>query len=392
VAAILLVVVIASISNGSSDAPAADLGGDYPAFYGAGRMAREGAWDRLYELQEQVAVQEDLHPEGEQVARLFAYPPQVALAYQPFAALDYHWSYLVHTLMMGMLLWLAILMARPMIPWLAGRELLALSFALVFWPMYRAITGGSNTALTVFLVIAVWRLVHEDRQFAAGILLALLLYKPQFALPLGGLFLLGRYSRLIAGAVVGAVAFFALGAYLQGIGWVWRWLSSASEFGKLDADLNGHSSISFLGFLQNAIGVDSVVAGTLGWLLAALTAAALAWMWGLKRTVPLGHKIALTMPGILLLSPHAMSHDGAVVLITTAIVVSAVGTRRASPWLIAILLLGASQFWISSIGFSPGFPMLLLVAWWAYRETALGIGPGSEQLAASQAAPQRWAR
>ena len=370
--AILVAMLVSSVAAGNSDSPAADLGGDYPAFYGAGRLASEGAWADLYDLDTQVAAQSDLHPAGEATARFFAYPPQFALAYQPLAALDYHWSFLLHTLIMGTLLWLSILISRPMLPWLNGRVLPALAGALLFWPMFRAVTGGSNTALTVFLMMAAWRLVHEDMPFVAGLALSLLLYKPQFALPMVGLFLLARYWKVVAGAAVGAIPFYALGALLQGPDWPLTWVTSASEFGTLDAEINGFSSISLLGFLQNAFGTDALVANALGWGLAAATAAALAWIWWRSGRGGLASKMAVTMPGVLLLSPHAMSHDAAVGLIAVAVIVGFVGLTRAGPWIVAIWILGATGPWISDIGFSPGILLLLLIVWWAWRESDLG--------------------
>lgn len=377
IVAVFVAVAVSAVAAADSPTPGVEIGGDYPAFYGAGKQASDGAWDDLYDLEAQFAAQAGLHPEGDEVAIFFPYPPQVALVYQPLSSLEYHWSYLVHTIVMGLFLWLSILTARPMIPWLEGRVLQALAAALLFWPMFRAVTGGSNTALTMFLIVLMWRLVHEDRVVAAGIVLALLLYKPQFALALGGLFLLARHTRVVAGAVIGAIPFYAVGVWLQGWTWVTDWLSSLPGYADVDAEINGHSSVSFLGFLRNALGVDAPLAHTLGWALAALTTAGLAWLWWRRDAVDLSGRMAVTMPGILLLAPHTMTHDGAVALITVAILVGMIGTNRAAPWLGAIWLLGATQAFIRTLGFSPGLPMLLLILFWAVRVT--GVIRASEE-------------
>jgi hypothetical protein len=360
-------VVFSTIAAGNSDAPAETVGGDYPAFYGAGSIAAEGDWDELYRFDRQADTQAGLHPADEgKVARFFAYPPQVAALYRPLAALDYHWSYLVHTILMSLLLWGAVLLARPMIPWLKNHGPLAMAAALVFWPMFRAVTGGSNTALTLFLIVAGWRLVYEDRGLSAGFVLAALLYKPQFAIPLVGLFLLGKYWRVVLGAIAGSVVFYLWGALLQGWSWGPDWIEVASDFGARDAELNGHSSISLIGFAENLFGVGMSPAVLPAWIAAAATALFLSWLWWRAGSADLPFLMAITMPGILLLSLHAMSHDGAVIVLTAAVAVGASERRAWTPWVAVIWVLGASQSMIKQLQFSPGLLMLLIALLWAW--------------------------
>ncbi len=63
----------------------------------------------------------------------------------------------------------------------------------------------------------------------------------------------------------------------------------------------------------------------------------------------------------MLLSPHAMSHDGAVVMLSVAVVVGLWDWRDWLPWAAIVWLLGASQMMIRQLGFSPGFLMLFVV-------------------------------
>ena len=362
IAAIAIALLVATLTAADSSAPAERVGGDYPAFYGAGQIAADGDWEDLYEFDRQVEAQAGLHPADEgEVAWFFAYPPQVAFVYQPLAALDYHWSYLLHTMLMAMLLWASVLLARPMIPWLAGRAVAAFAVALLFWPMFRAVTGGSNAALTVFLIVAAWRLIHDDAPIAAGLVLAGLLYKPQFALPLIGLFLLAGYWRVAAGGAIAAMVFYATGAALQGWAWGADWIDSASSFGRLDAEVNGHSSISLIGMAENLFGVGTSPVVIAAWALAGAIAVFLSWLWWRNGNNDLAGLLAITVPAILLMSSHAMSQDGAVVLITVAIVMGFSMSKRWMAWFLTIWALGASQMLIQQLGFSPGFVMLVVV-------------------------------
>jgi hypothetical protein len=382
-AAVLIAVglaVIASVlmwetGRGPDDAP----GGDYPAFYGAGRIVLDGDMADLYSLDRQAEAQRGLFGDEERdAAWYFAYPPQIAVVYAPLAALPYGWSYLVHTLLMALALAATVRLLQPMVPWLEGRFLPALAASLVFWPMFRAVTGGSNPALTGLLIVGAWRLVRDERPYLGGMVLALLWYKPQIALPLLGLFFVARRWRVVAGAAAVTVPFWMWGSALLGWGWVGDWAHLAGDFGRLDAEINGHSAISWLGFLQNWLGVDNTVAAVAGWGCAALTALALAWLWARRGRGGLDGALAVAIPGILLISPHAMSHESAIVLITVAVVLQ---RARGPRWMVAVVwLLGLAQVFILALGFSPGFVLLLVLLGWAlvvFRGDLLGPGPAA---------------
>lgn len=376
-------VALAMAANGS-DAPAETVGGDFPAFYGAALIAADGDWDNLYDFDRQVAAQADLQ-EFEESARYFAYPPQVALAHAPLAAFDYGWAYLIYTAVMFLLLVAAIRLAEPMLPWLRGRTWLAAAIALSFWPMLRAVTGGSNTAITLFVIVAAWRLIEEDKQLAAGLVLSLLLAKPQLAVPLIGLMLVIGLSRVVLGAAAGSVAFYLSGVPLGGWSWPLDWWETATTFGRIDSEVNGYSSVSWLGFFENALGVGDSVAVIVGWLLAAATSLALVWLWRRHGRRRLPALMAIAMPGILLLSPHALSHDTAIILVALAVLHHA---GRLPRELVGVVwLLGLSQMWIRSIGFSPGFFILLIVAWWVL--TRLGLLDGAGEPSAARSLPSR---
>lgn len=341
-----------------------NLGDDYPAFYGAGRIAAEGDWDELYEFDRQVEAQSEIFA-GEPVAWYFPYPPQVALAYRPFAALPYRASYLLHTATMTMALALAIVLISPMVPLLRRRTMPALAAAAAFWPMFQAVTGGSNTTLTLLILAAAWRLVHEDHDGIAGAVLAALLYKPQYGIPLIGLFFLARGRRLLMGSLSGSAFFYAVGALVLGVRWPLEWWDRVSSFNMTDAAVNGFSAISWFGFLGNAFGTGRVGISTLALVLSATTAVALALLW-YKSALALDAKIAMAVPGILLLSPHTVTHESAALLLTVAIVVNRRGTQPR--WFLAVLWgLGLASLWIRTIGFSPAFVAVLLVGGWAWE-------------------------
>lgn len=382
--ALAIAVTFAALMASGSNSPADVVGGDYPAFYGAGRIALDGDWDQLYDLDRQIDAQRDLYPAGdEESVWFFAYPPQVALAYAPLASLPYAASYLAHTLIAALALWASVLLARPMIPWLRGRVALAVAASMLFWPMFRAVTGGSNTTLTLFLIVAGWRLVHDGHPLVAGLVLSGLLYKPQFAVPIIGLYLVGRHGRVVLGSVAGSVLFVGTGVMLRGWGWMGEWIRAAVDFGAIDSEVNGHSSISIVGFTENIFGTGFSPAVATAWVIAAGVAVFLSWLWWRADRRDLAVLQAFTVPGILFLSPHAMSHDGALVVVTVAVAAATWAAASWRPWAAVIWLLGASQLGIRVLGFSPGFIMLIVLAAWLWiplrdRGRWLGIGSTGE--------------
>ena len=360
--------VVLALAADRSATPAKDVGGDFPAFYGAARIAADGDWATLYDFDRQVAAQADLQ-ENVGSARYFAYPPQVALAHAPLASLSYGQAYLVFTAVMFLALVGAVKLAAPMVPWLEGHTWPAVAMAMTFWPMLRAVTGGSNSALSLLLVVAAWRLVHDGHHLVGGLVLAALLFKPQLAIPLIGLMLIIGLGRVVAGATIGAGLFYLAGVPLTGWDWPVKWWERARAFNMIDSEVNGFSSVSWLGFLENGRGVGEPVAVTVGWILAGLTTLALIWAWRRNGASRLPALLAVAMPGILLLSPHALSHDTAIVLLTFAVLHQ---LRLFPVWLAALAWgMGLSMMWIEDFGFSPGFFMLVLMAWWT--ATRLGL-------------------
>ncbi len=83
-------------SNGLQTARGGRIGGDFPAFYGAGKLVRSGQVDSLYDASAQRRAQDGLLPGVEDGWIHFAYPPYVAAAYVPFTFLSFKGAYIVH--------------------------------------------------------------------------------------------------------------------------------------------------------------------------------------------------------------------------------------------------------------------------------------------------------
>lgn len=355
--AVVAAFAISVLGSSGADTVSGRLGGDFPAFYAAGSIVGDGDWADLYDPDRQLAEQARLFPGSDDSFLYFAYPPHAAAAYRPLAALDYRLAYALHSVLMAGAAVAALALIRPMVPLVRRRFELTATAVLLFNPVLRAVTGGQNTALTLLGVAAVWRLLHDDEDLAAGLVVALLLYKPQVAVPLAGVLLLARRWRAVGGAAVGAVAVWGLGALLAGPAWLANWWTEVRAFAELDADVNGHNAISWLGVTEHLVGAGSTAAYALAGPFVLATVVAVSVVW-LGDRVDLATRFAVTAAGVLLMSPHAMFYDAGLLVITGVVALDRLGAR-AAPVVGTVWVLSWSQLASGALGLAPMFVLMV---------------------------------
>ncbi len=375
-AAVAIAFVIVLTTGSGSRTLTGRVGADYPAFYSAGQIIAAGEAPALYSAQKQHQYQKTLL--GDESGLLpFAYPPFVALAYAPLSQLPFRWSYAVHTLLMITALCFACRLMQRIYPEVLHSLYFWVFFALTYYPMFRSVFGGQNTALSLLLIVLCWHRVITARQIEAGLYLGLLMFKPQFAVPLAGLFLLSGRWRVCAGAAAGALALYALGALVSGPNWPLIWIDAASRFAALDAAANSANAISWLGFSEAVLGPGNPAALTLGWGLTALTILAISAIWWAGgRRADIGAQMALAAICLVLISPHTMYYDMGLILITFAVLLGP--PYRTKPGVVAGLwAMGLVQVLSPLAGFSVGFPALLFALCFAIARlghAATGVG------------------
>ena len=322
-------------------APGGRLGGDLPAFITAGRLAADGNWASLYDEETQQTTQADLFEEEDRLLP-FVYPPFVALAYQPLAAIPYRAAYLVHALLMGLALLAALLLIRPVFGWMQQLSLVVLFTAsLTFYPLLRAVLGGQLSPVTLLLFAAVLRLEFEDRALAAGAAAGLLLFKPSYGVPLALLLVAGRRLRMLGGWAATAGALYAIGAVLMGPGWPAEWWAWVSGFAPRNFAANATHFVSVPGFVGSLFGEG---AGNAALVVAALIfglgAAAVWFAVSARPDLRVGTAAAV----VIAIAPQAQFYDAGVLVLPVALLTSGAVSRRwlllALAWLAGLLHLG----------------------------------------------------
>lgn len=312
-----------SFSTGT-DTLTGRLGGDFPAFYAAGSIVADGDVAELYDFERQRLEQEEIFESG---FLAFAYPGYVAAIYSPLALLPFRLAYLIHTIAAGAAVGVSVVVARSFSPTARRYPWLVAAAALLAYPLLRAVLGGQNTAFGLLVIVVAWALLSARRDLAAGLIVSLLAYKPQFLIPIAGvLFLAGRY-RATLGTGLGVAAHYLAGVWLSGWRWPLDWWNNAIRFANLDQAVNGPRSISWRGWealyqiedpLADAPG-SPLLGPAADWVWVGLAAVTVVWIAiiairrGRRDTLGI---LAMTLPAMLLMAPHAMFYDAGLALPT----------------------------------------------------------------------------
>jgi hypothetical protein len=312
------------------------LGADYVVFYAAGTLARtnpEALFDPVALQDAQAAAIGRTELEG---YHAWVYPTFVAAAYAPLTLLPYVASYVVYTLLLVALAWVAAGRLTALAPSLAPWRETVFLVTVLFYPLLRATAGGQNTAITLALYAAIGAALLRASDRQAGLLLGALAYKPHFAILTAFLVVLVRRWRALAWSVPVCLAWYAIGALVSGPDWPVHWWASVARYRALEADTNGPLLVSFLGVCERIFGAGSMAALAIG---AAASLAVLAVAAARSRSHPLPVLWAIGAAAIVLASPHTQFYDLGLLVVVVAVAVDRLGRRVAGPvialWLFA---------------------------------------------------------
>ncbi len=206
--AVLLVAVVFL-----ADRPPINERTDFSVTYIGSRMVYLGLGPKLYDLAEQQKLKRVLLPDAEPL--IYEHPPFEALLLAPLGALRYKTAYLIWGLI-NVAIWLMLTyLLRPYAP--APRDDLGyLALWLLFAPLGVALFEGQSSLLLVLLYAIAFIQLRSGRDFRAGAILGLALFKFQFVVPLAVIFLLQRKWRfmkgfLATGTVLGVLSLVAVG-------------------------------------------------------------------------------------------------------------------------------------------------------------------------------------
>jgi hypothetical protein len=321
---------------------------DFVSYWAAARLVLAGNPAGAYDVSLHRAVELGAIPLAG--ALPFAYPPCFLLPLAPFGLLAYP---------AAAACWVLLTFAAygaAMRRWAPDGIWLALSFPPL---LVNAITGQAGL-LTAALFVAGMALLPK-RPFAAGLLLGLLVVKPQLGLILPLALLAGREWRAFAGAAAGSLGLVLLSIALFGWGPWQAWLGNAGLIASIASEgLAGwHRMASVYGALRLA-GLGAGPALLVHGLVALAAAAAACLIWHREREI--GRRAAALAAATALASPYLFVYDMLILVVPFVWLVQR-GRHKlplALAW--AILLLGLLQVagWSGGPNLAPLVPIVLL--------------------------------
>jgi alpha-1,2-mannosyltransferase len=292
-------------------------GVDFVSFWAAGRLALSGDAALAYDIQVHRALELTVTNFGGLLP--FPYPPPFLLVVSAFALLPF---------------WLAY------VPWIIGtialylastRALVSARFAFAHPAALVNTIIGQNGFLTSAIFLSGVSLVAR-RPFVGGIILGLLIMKPQLAVLVPIALLASRNWRAIGAAAFSALLLLAVAAAVFGLESYRAFIGMAQQQSVFlsTREWDWSEQASIFAFLRY-FGVDRVVAFS-AQAAVALAAAAVAW-----RAWALGHnqRAGILAAATLLVPPYLLAYDSLILISPLAALLC--DARR--PWLPGIVWL-----------------------------------------------------
>jgi alpha-1,2-mannosyltransferase len=285
-------------------------GTDFLHFYTLGSLALEHRGADLYDMNAQAALAAQRVPTAAGIQYLPLYPPQVSVFFAPFARLYYGWA---------LTIWwtcnLVIYGACCYAIWRACANLhdhadTVVMIALAFPAFFHLIAWGQTSALALACFTGVYFFLRNRQEFLAGLVLGCLIFKPQLGLAAAVVFVAIGTWKIIAGAILSAIAQLSIGMFYYGVQPLRQWthllLNVGSVFPLLEPKpYQTHSLRTFWTLLVpwHNLALSLYVVSAL--IVLALTIA----IWRREESVSLALRYSALLLTTVLVAPHLTVYD-----------------------------------------------------------------------------------
>jgi alpha-1,2-mannosyltransferase len=233
--------------------------------------------------------------------------------------------------------------------------------AVAFPAFFHLIAWGQTSALALACFTLMFFLLRDRREFAAGLVLGCLIFKPQLGLAAAVVFVAVGAWKIVAGAVIAAAAQLSLGVLYYGRQPLAEWIRVISNTGSVMTLLEPrpyqtHCLRTFWSMLIPWAGVSSIL-----YLLSAVVVLALTIsLW--KRPAAFSLRYAALLLATVLVSPHLTVYD--LVILAPAILLLA-------DWLIAQPLTLSSRRIGTLLYLVYALPLLGALARWTHVQLSV---------------------
>lgn len=285
-------------------------GTDFLHFYTLGALANARDGIHLYDVDAQAALAAKLVPDASGIRYLPLYPPQTSLLFMALARMPYPWALSAWWTISAMLYGICCFAIWRACASLHDYGSLVLILALAFPAFFNLIAWGQTSALALACFTVAFLQLRQGKQFAAGLALGLLAFKPQLGIAAAIVFLVSGNRRLISGAALSAAAEFSAGALSYGIEPLRQWITRITHVGSVlpwfEPKLyQTHCLRTFWSML-----VPWTPASTFLYAVSALAVIFLVSdLWRKGDRIPLSLRYSALLLATVLISPHLTVYD-----------------------------------------------------------------------------------
>lgn len=331
---------------------------DYRTNYTAGYMVRAGYRELLYDGETQYRLQNELASPAN-LAYPNIHPAYEAWLYAPFSLLKFRTSYFVNLAFNAVLLYVVFRLLRPYMTNLSRVfPLFPAALFLAFIPLGVALVQGQDTIILLLCMVGAKVLSDRDREFLAGTVLALGLFRFQIVLPIALLFFIWRRWRFSAGFAVSSAILFLVSLATIGLKGARGFVTVILSFAGRGHEVDHFARVQAI-FMPNLRGlivdllhrfVPSV------WINVIVIVFSLGVLYVATRAKMKDRFVVATLASALV-SYHLVIHDLSILLLPIVLVLdrflSLEGTRDPARWLPR---LAALVFVVPVLHFTPLLP------------------------------------
>ena len=301
---------------------------DFRNLYAAGYMVRVGHGHELYDYAAQKKFQDAL-VSREQIAIPFVRPAYQALLFVPFSLLSFRQAYCAFLAFNLATLGLCFRLLRPYMNNLSRVWPGLPAGMFLFLPIAAALMQGQDSIILLTLLAGALACIQQGREYLAGVLVALGLFKFQFVIPIALLFLAWRRWRFSAAFAISAAMLATLSVWIAGGEQSVNYLRSVIQIGV------SHGLTSGLPLpvdhMANLHGAVSGILGSAPFVLPLTIAISAATMILAASRRPQGVKaLLIAIPVSALVSYYMFIHDMCILLVPVALTLDRLTRSRAN--------------------------------------------------------------
>jgi hypothetical protein len=290
---------------------------DFRQLYVGGYMIRTGHARELYDYNTQQRFEDTVVPVGIHKPLLVSHFAFEELLFVPLSLLTYKVAYWIFMAFNGALLVLCAGLLRHRLTVLP--DWIPTLLIPAFFPISRTLEKGQDSIIMLTLLAAALWALDNEKEFVAGLLVGIGIFKFQIVIPIALLFLIWRRWRFSAGLAISSVAAGLVSLWLVGLGGARDYahmLLSMSLRLTSEADMRRYTTVPTM--MLNLRGLFSAIFdGKLahGYVQFLIAACSLVVLLAAARQRP---SLPLAIAAASLVSYHFIVHDASILVIVIA--------------------------------------------------------------------------